>query len=164
MTKYNFGFRRKDNPEEWLKIYNSLPEVKERQRKNRKLYRQKKSDDLAFLEKEKFYVREWHAKNKEKVKRYKKTNAKREAQRQREYLLKRKYNITSDQYEEMLQAQNGVCWICASGPGGRWNRLFVDHDHSTGRVRGLLCHLCNTALNRVDNYKEKIEAYLKAHK
>ena len=44
-------------------------------------------------------------------------------------------------YEQMLAAQGGGCAICGTPPRNR--RLDVDHDHRTGRVRGLLCWTCN---------------------
>jgi hypothetical protein len=54
--------------------------------------------------------------------------------------------VTDDQYDAMLQAQGGGCAICGSRPKTR--RLHVDHDHATGRVRGLLCHVHNRRLWR----------------
>jgi hypothetical protein len=52
--------------------------------------------------------------------------------------------VTTAQYEAMLAAQGGGCAICGNPPKTR--RLDVDHDHRTGKVRGLLCHRCNRAL------------------
>lgn len=60
--------------------------------------------------------------------------------------LKRKYGITAEQYGEMLAAQAGGCAICARPPKTR--RLAVDHNHKTGKVRGLLCYRCNGQLIR----------------
>lgn len=61
--------------------------------------------------------------------------------------LRRKYKLTLDEYEAMLQAQGGVCAICkGEQQGERTRHLFVDHDHTTGKVRGLLCRKCNTML------------------
>jgi hypothetical protein len=60
--------------------------------------------------------------------------------------LKKMYGITMDQYEAMEAAQGGVCAICNDPPGGRYKNLAVDHCHSTGKVRGLLCGSCNRAL------------------
>ena len=55
--------------------------------------------------------------------------------------LKRKYGITVGEYDNMLSIQDGKCAVC-----GDKTKLYVDHCHSTNEVRGLLCHLCNTAL------------------
>jgi len=52
--------------------------------------------------------------------------------------------VSLEQYEEMLARQNGGCAICGNPPKTR--RLDVDHDHRTGKIRGLLCHRCNRAL------------------
>lgn len=58
--------------------------------------------------------------------------------------IKRKYGLSGDQFNAMLTAQNGKCAICGASPNGKV--LFVDHCHSTGEVRGLLCHGCNSGL------------------
>lgn len=59
--------------------------------------------------------------------------------------LLRTYGITLEQYEEMLAAQNGGCAICG-GQNDDGRKLYVDHDHTTGAVRGLLCIRCNRAI------------------
>ena len=53
--------------------------------------------------------------------------------------------ITRTFYDAMLQAQGGGCFICGRPPREDIS-LHVDHDHSTGRVRGILCFCCNNAL------------------
>lgn len=55
------------------------------------------------------------------------------------------YGITGDEYRAMLNDQNGVCKICS---GSNWNEkfLYVDHCHSTGKVRGILCSNCNMGI------------------
>jgi len=58
--------------------------------------------------------------------------------------LKRKYGITQEDYDLMLENQSHGCNICGA-PRGR-SRLSVDHCHTTGKVRGLLCNNCNSGL------------------
>src|SRR5690242_4430850 len=57
----------------------------------------------------------------------------------------RKYGITVGMYHMMLIKQQGLCRICNGPPIGKI-RLSVDHDHKTGKVRGLLCDKCNQAI------------------
>ena len=65
----------------------------------------------------------------------------------RAYDMKSKYGITPEQYEEMLAAQGGVCAICKKGdPKHKSDNWPIDHNHSTGEVRGLLCSPCNTLI------------------
>jgi len=59
--------------------------------------------------------------------------------------LMRKYGITVEQYDAMLEGQGGGCFICGRPPRPDIS-LHVDHDHSTGQVRGILCFCCNNAL------------------
>jgi len=57
------------------------------------------------------------------------------------------YGMTVEEYDDLLARQDGHCGICeAVDAGADHKRLPVDHDHATGRVRGLLCHRCNRAL------------------
>jgi len=60
--------------------------------------------------------------------------------------------ITPDDYKKMLEGQNGKCAICgAIESHSKGHRLAVDHDHETGKIRGLLCHNCNVGLG---NFKD----------
>lgn len=89
--------------------------------------------------------------------------------RMREYRLSR-YGLTGEQYDEMLQAQEGVCAVCRQPEWfidprkGTPRNLAVDHCHSTGRVRGLLCGRCNRAIGHFEDDHEvltRAAAYLK---
>ena len=51
------------------------------------------------------------------------------------------YGMTATEYHELLEYQGGRCYICHRRPASK--RLAVDHDHTTGAVRGLLCKACN---------------------
>ena len=55
-----------------------------------------------------------------------------------------RYGLSVDEYEAMLSAQNGVCKICQKPQEGK--ALAIDHDHKTGKVRGLLCETCNRGI------------------
>lgn len=63
----------------------------------------------------------------------------------RKSYLKRTYNLTVQEYDEMLAEQDGGCAICGRPPRPDIS-LHVDHDHATGCIRGLLCFRCNNAL------------------
>lgn len=62
----------------------------------------------------------------------------------------RTYGITADQYYELLDEQDGTCALCKSSIVNNEritsNKLFIDHCHSSGKVRGLLCSKCNHGL------------------
>lgn len=61
-----------------------------------------------------------------------------------------KYGLTPEAYEDLLKLQNGVCAICdkEENMSNQYSkrRLVVDHCHTTGRIRGLLCGRCNAAI------------------
>lgn len=65
--------------------------------------------------------------------------------RRRAY-LKRHYGITLEQYNALLEKFGGRCWICKKHQEEFVKYLNVDHDHTTGEVRGLLCYTCNRNL------------------
>lgn len=71
--------------------------------------------------------------------------AKRSAVRERARAsrLEAVYGITEDEYQRIYAAQGGCCYICRRAKGTGRKRLSVDHDHTTGYVRGLLCKPCN---------------------
>lgn len=87
--------------------------------------------------------------------------------------LKRYYGITVDDYYRMLDEQGGACAICeAKTPGmrhfkknGKFEMFHVDHCHSTGKVRGLLCSSCNRAIGLIRDDPEiarRLSLYLTA--
>jgi len=80
--------------------------------------------------------------------------------------LKHGFGITLDEYNAILDSQNGVCAICNNKcVSGR--NLAVDHDHETDEVRGLLCSKCNTAIGLMDDDSSKMAraiGYLEARK
>lgn len=67
------------------------------------------------------------------------------------------YNLTISKYEELKKLQNNLCAICKLK-----KKLYVDHNHNTGKVRGLLCHKCNIRLGFIekDNLLKQTLQYL----
>jgi hypothetical protein len=104
--------------------------------------------------------------NRDRVRRWQLDNAERYRAKQRSYAesgrkqlwdrkshLKRKYGMTLEDYDQMLEAQAGVCAICGEArPEER--TLHVDHDHETGVIRGLLCFRCNQAIGSLQEDHE----------
>lgn len=75
-----------------------------------------------------------------------------------------RYGITGEQYNELINKQNGVCAICKTE--GNKRSLSVDHDHRSGKIRGLLCHNCNLSLGLCHDSVETLQAaieYLKTN-
>jgi hypothetical protein len=88
----------------------------------------------------------WFKNNKEKALEHNKNFRRHNPTKYRAYMLKRKYKLTMEQYQEMLEAQNSGCAICGTLQSELDRTLAVDHDHLTGKIRGLLCSLCNSAI------------------
>jgi hypothetical protein len=83
------------------------------------------------------------------------------AKRRSKHLAK-KYGITLEQYNAMHEAQGGTCKICLRPPSAmgfkRRKGFAVDHCHTTGAVRGLLCFRCNRALGQLEDSPELLRA------
>lgn len=132
-----------------LKKWNDRLNSREHRDARNEARRKKYAEDEEYREREKKKVREYNKRNPDSKK----------SQR-----LK-KYGITLSEYNEMLEKQSGECAICGEdGSVGKWGKLYVDHDHKTGKVRGLLCSKCNFAIGQFnDDYNLLLRAisYLK---
>lgn len=75
----------------------------------------------------------------------------------------RAYGISPEQYQEMLEAQGNRCAICEQG---NQRAMAIDHDHTTGKVRALLCDGCNMSLGHIekDGFLEKALKYIAKYK
>lgn len=102
----------------------------------------------------------WRLKNRERY------NASMRAYNANNYhrLRLQRYKLTPEQHANMLCDQKGVCAICEKPPKGK-RPLAVDHRHSDGKVRGLLCYGCNRALHILESIEllAKAMAYLAKH-
>ena len=87
----------------------------------------------------------------------------------RKHSLWKNYGVTLEQYDQMLSNQGGACLICRSTktwgfieqPKRAREFFCVDHDHSTGKVRGLLCQPCNTGLGSFKDNPDYLRAAIK---
>lgn len=76
--------------------------------------------------------------------------------------LKNRHGITLNDYNEILRDQNNCCLICGSENTrykGEMRVLVVDHCHDTGKIRGLLCNLCNLGLGY---FKDRVDLLSRA--
>lgn len=81
---------------------------------------------------------------------------------ERRYRLKRQFDLTPEQYDAMVLAQQGCCAICQK----KVDQLVVDHNHETNDVRQLLCHNCNCGIGQFKDsplIAEAAAAYLRKH-
>mgnify|MGYP003625557836 CR=1 FL=1 len=115
----------------------------------------KKRKEYYFKNKEHFLARAktWSLNNKDKI---------------RENKLKTKYNLTLDQYNKMLSDQNNSCKVCNIKFNINIKMItpHVDHCHTTGKIRGLLCMNCNTSLGFLKEdtkIMQKLIEYVKEH-
>ena len=136
-------------------------------------------------DKTKLYIKEYYQRNKESIlekakihrqtEQYKKRiqtyNATdRRKRSNRDSSLKKRYGISLEDYEMMLVTQNSCCAICeileADYIRRKGRNFDVDHCHTTGKVRGLLCYRCNVVLGFLEERKELLESidiYLTTH-
>lgn len=129
-----------------------------------KVCRNKRYNDWARENKDK--VRERNAKKAQNRQAY--YQSERGVESSRRAHLKRMYNMTTEEYNVILESQNGVCDICKEPESyGRASFLSVDHCHNNETIRGLLCNNCNRAIGLLKDNIEVLEnavKYLKKHK
>ena len=115
------------------------------------------------------YYKRWHEVIRRGVNIQYHKNHERFIARNKNARLKRKYGINLDEYEAMMKRQGGMCGICGltliedHEKGFKKMRPCVDHNHKTGKVRGILCRGCNLSLSMVENenFLSKANQYLK---
>lgn len=88
----------------------------------------------------------WKKSNPDQVRNTSKAWWEKNKNRIKDLTLRRDYGISLEEYEVFLSNQKGVCAICKNPSTEGKGRLDVDHNHSTGRVRGLLCNSCNRGI------------------
>jgi hypothetical protein len=135
-------------------------QTKEEKRAQDKRYYEKNSEVISEKRKKEYVEnKEEHRSKDEK---YRNANRETIKKRQRKWYednvdrvkgnkLKYSYGITLEEYQAMFNAQEGKCLICNRHQDELKQALYVDHDHVTEKIRGLLCHKCNTVLGYADD-------------
>lgn len=130
--------------------------------------------------------REWRRNNREKVAEWRREDYKNNPEKYKAWAAAhiekngaydgdmraaRRFKISLEEYYSMIDSQGNRCAVCKEYEtrviNGKFCRLCVDHDHKTGKIRGLLCHDCNTALGKFEDNVERIRSaieYLNKHK
>jgi len=145
-AEYMRGWRKKNH--ERLRIYrreNYLANLEENRAKGREKAARRRAANPEHIRR---VAVAWREANPDKIHYY---NRKRALSR---------YGITPEEYDTMLGLQGGGCAICGSSNTAR-DSLAVDHDHDTGRVRGLLCSGCNTGLGMFGDDLERLRKALR---
>jgi hypothetical protein len=125
-----------------------------------RLTRERKMRMSVNLERRRAWRRKWEDKNRDKINAQKRARKQLDAPakkawnranpvRLKGYELKKKYGITKLDYDEMLVRQHGACAICGCKNKSKW--FYVDHCHSTKKVRGILCRKCNLGLGHFED-------------
>lgn len=111
------------------------------------------------------YMKEWRSKNRDKRnesnKRWKLKDPEGKKLCYRRAGLKYNFGLSIEQYDNMLEEQKECCAICGRHQSLFKKRLAVDHCHTTGKIRKLLCARCNVDLGIYENRKEEFEDYLR---
>lgn len=119
----------------WAEYRKRNPHVVKNANKN--AYQKKREERIE-------YARIWAENNPEKRKAARLRHKERNPEYSRESILKR-HGLTIEQFKKSLVEQNNSCWICGDGFKSPQDAK-MDHCHSSGRVRGILCSHCNTAI------------------
>lgn len=149
--------RKKKNAERMKKYYHT-----EKGHAANKKYRQsERGKELAAQYKERQNYKDYVESYKETAAANKLRNSRKYAGTEKGKLTSRKahlkldYGLTLEEFDAMEAAQQGKCYACGQVPT---TRLCVDHNHTTGQVRGLLCKGCNTALGMANENPATLQA------
>lgn len=96
----------------------------------------------------------YRKKHKDKINERARIYTKKSPEVRKAYNLKKNFNMTLEDYDKMLKNQNYCCHICLKHENNFSKKLAVDHCHATGKVRGLLCDICNRSLGL---FKDSVE-------
>jgi hypothetical protein len=125
----------------YAKAYYATPEQREKARKAERAR----------------YAKGYYARNRERILANNKRSRDAHPDRERQRHLKRHFGLTPAEYAALLQEQGGGCAICGTEATNR--ALPVDHNHTTGENRGILCDHCNRGLGE---FRDSVDVLMKA--
>lgn len=102
-----------------------------------------------------FSARKYKGRRK-KVKNWQESNTQKQKAYVKKHNLKKNYGITEEEYKNLLAKYDYRCAVCQQAEGEPKIKLCIDHDHKTGKIRGILCSKCNAALGMLDDTPERI--------
>lgn len=115
---------------------------------------------MRDLEKHKKSRRRWVENNRERHNEYHKQYRKKHSEKRKEIAyranMKTRYGLSFEDYSKMFEEQDGKCGCC-----GDDEKLFVDHCHESGKIRGLICRFCNTGLGFAKDDIRRLELMIK---
>ncbi len=166
ISEFNKCSKSKDGARGRCKKCRSIKDINRYNKAGSKSYAYAKKYRNSNKDKKAVYNRKYKEANKDKIlneaKRWRENNVNKISSSRRKCNYKRRYNTTIEEYDRMFEEQDGVCYIC--GEPSLAKRLAVDHNHETGKVRGLLCARCNIWLGIFENNEElfkQFKIYLK---
>lgn len=129
--------------------------------------KKQREESSELVEKHRENGREWYVINKEYKKAQNKEWRENNISKFRNINLKRRFGITLEEYDSILNKQKDCCAICGIHKDEFSYQMVVDHSHTTGKVRGVLCRKCNLGIGHLNDdisLLEKSIEYLNKHK
>lgn len=135
----------------WRKGKTFVPKEEQYRRKlaYRKSWRQRNREKILQQE------RERRRKNRTKVNEYARLRYQLYKQKELDRIRFKKYGITGEEFREIVERQGLKCPICDRDIR---NNLSVDHDHKTGKIRGIICNGCNLSIGNAGDSPERLRA------
>lgn len=129
----------------------NLPYARAWKQKNKEKVQQKQKEwyennKEIILKKSREYYKEHRQELIEKTKKWVEDNPEKRRAYQKQYFLRRNFNLTEEEYNNLLNKQNNKCSICGVDLFLDKTKAVIDHDHTTGELRGILCTNCNIGL------------------